>query len=620
MHTSLPILLSDYFCIMMHVIPDVCPRLTSIKDWIRFHSAFLMEAGSTPNDWHSPEDTNMSAMKLLKSPPGGNGATSLYGPDLHLDIPEKVNEKMLRPLTLDMGDMSMTALSLDITMSNDSQNSSLSVSAPNTVSSEFHLRNRPYSWCQFLTDEDTVDEHTVENKPVNVRRDSSAPEDYTCSRWSPRAFLGDEESVYRAHYFSDMAINQDREQRKTLCMHSYKLGGIHMPKRDWNKTTPLLLTMSLEEHEGLEHWITPYALSNASEANDRLPFEVQSMPVHNLVEGPDEETGRMCHGWFCSYILGYAVVDTYVPTLKQHLEADCDAIRPCVSTIQCLLSQGKIEFSKGPLRWGGRVLVLKQNMLFEYACNEDVFHSHPIGFLPLCGAHIEPLKGNSSALSIYAMRIPVSLENAKGAKPNKFIRVVLGAPNVSTRDLWLDTLQLAARLKSSGLYTRIDLPSNEVITTDSGNTVSLSQLESSKNGKLLGRSGLCTTIYLAKRNVPCGGYCAIKKVKTKDFFLAVSKNMERFDALMREVLLQSILSVRECPGDNHPIVPLRGVFETEQAVFIEMELMSNVDLFDRISTVGVSSFSLGSKQSSNNLMMSVRIYIVRPDQRPFLFP
>ncbi len=579
-------------CASRSLCIDHSPHLALIEDWIQFHSAFLIEDESAPKNLRSVE--GMGRRKLSKPLLHGNKSSSEEMLQLRCTSTEDFDDYILGSApTLDTA---LGAISFHISSSCGSAVSCGSNGPKATVCEEHNICPSPktspfntissnYSWYQGMPDK-----HIKYNTDPLPRKFTSSEfaDGHNCvTRRPPMAFLGDEESVYHGQYFAKMVMHEDMKQHMTLFSQPCMLGGIHMPAKGTKETAPLLLTLGFDEDQ-LEHWVTAYALSKACEANDCLPFEVRSMPVHDLIEGPDKETGKMPHGWFCSYVLGYAVIDTYVPAIKQDSIAEYSAIKLRESSVRRLLMKGKVEFGKDPLRWGERILVLKQNMLFEYASSKDVLNSYPVGFLPLCGSLIEPLEGSPYALSICAMRIPVLLEREKYTESKKFVRIVLGAPNESKRDLWLNTLQCASSLKHSDIYTFIDLPSNEVITTDSGKTVSLSLLESSY-GKYLGRCAPSTTIHLAKRNVPGGHYCAIKKLKTRDFFLAVSKKVERYDAHMREVYLQSMLSVKECPNGIHPIVPLIGVFETEYAVFIEMELMSNVDLFDRISTLGVSS-------------------------------
>ncbi len=410
-------------------------------------------------------------------------------------------------------------------------------------------------------------------------------------RSDPCSFLGDEVSVSRGNYFGGAPFSINDKPFMDGDMLAVNLGGVHMPAQSsYMRTIPLLLSLDLAVNQ-LQHWVLGYTYGMIDDDHEHHPIDVRSMPIHNLVEGPDEDTGEMCHGWFCSYVLGYAVIDTYLYASNNPVVPDCNNMLVGRSLpVRYSKMHQILANDKGPSRWGGRVLVLKQNMLFEFASQRDVYNSRPVGFLTLCGATIEPFESNPCALSIIAMRVPMTAgtqDNVRGINSHNFIEVILGAPCASKRDLWVDTLRSAAVLKEMDLYEFIDTANlSEDTKTDSTSTALRSLLDGCE-GSLLGQSPFCR-IYAARRNVPGSKYCAIKCINTTDFFQAVANHTERYDAIMREVLLQGILSVKKCESGFNPSVRLLGAFETEKAIFIEMELMSNVDLFDRISRKGVS--------------------------------
>ena len=88
-------------------------------------------------------------------------------------------------------------------------------------------------------------------------------------------------------------------------------------------------------------------------------------------------------------------------------------------------------------------------------------------------------------------------------------------------------------------------------------------------------------------------YRALKLVSKPIFRSRVKSGKERGDALVREVVAQILASfhARKLGGasTSAPVVELFGVFETSEGFLLELELMSKVDLFEKISTNGIFS-------------------------------
>lgn len=89
-------------------------------------------------------------------------------------------------------------------------------------------------------------------------------------------------------------------------------------------------------------------------------------------------------------------------------------------------------------------------------------------------------------------------------------------------------------------------------------------------------------------------YRALKLVSKPIFRSRVKSGKERGDALVREVVAQILacFQARNCnemgeSTDNTTVVELFGVFETSEGFLMELELMSKVDLFEKISTNGI---------------------------------
>ena len=88
-------------------------------------------------------------------------------------------------------------------------------------------------------------------------------------------------------------------------------------------------------------------------------------------------------------------------------------------------------------------------------------------------------------------------------------------------------------------------------------------------------------------------YRALKLVSKPIFRSRVKSGKERGDALVREVVAQILASFQARNLSNAststPVVELFGVFETSEGFLLELELMSKVDLFEKISTNGIFS-------------------------------
>ncbi len=475
-----------------------------------------------------------------------------------------------------------------------SMGSSLSSSKPSSPSSP------PYNTrIKRLSSENCVEPTLNHDSPIFKQRSRKCTQS-----GGGISFLGDEASVYQGSVFSSV-FQPDRNLSPDPNIAASSLGGIHHPAADDGRNMiPVLLGFRDYGERLIHHWVigSVYGGSESYSSTEILPFEVRGSPIHDLEEWSNKDMGDMRDGWFASYILGYAVADVYlfkqhkvrVPQLSRYGQF-CAGSYPGHSSL-CNMPNGAAQT---PTRWGKRFFVLKQNFLLEYASKKDVFESRPAGFLPLCGAYVLPLEGDRLAISVYGMRIPMPSGVSpieRGNKANHF-QVVLGAPSASRMNIWLKILKRAAQLSENDLFTFIDLPSKENMITECGKTVSLALLDHSHSddgdgddGDTLAKSAF-SSIHLARRRN--GKHCAIKKISTPLFFKAVADKTERFDALLREVVLQGILSVKSASADHgafRPIVPCYSVFETDEALFIEMELMSNIDLFDRISSSGVSYY------------------------------
>jgi len=84
---------------------------------------------------------------------------------------------------------------------------------------------------------------------------------------------------------------------------------------------------------------------------------------------------------------------------------------------------------------------------------------------------------------------------------------------------------------------------------------------------------------------------AIKIIDKTAFFERVSRSKERIDTLVREVAIQTTLSIQE---HTNNFLQLKNVFETSTKLVLELELLNGLDLFSYVTTHGVLDESKAS--------------------------
>lgn len=77
--------------------------------------------------------------------------------------------------------------------------------------------------------------------------------------------------------------------------------------------------------------------------------------------------------------------------------------------------------------------------------------------------------------------------------------------------------------------------------------------------------------------------CALKIIEKNIFWDLVARETEREDTVVREILTQSLLTIRA--GSSYcPVIRLQSLFETRNHLVMELELMRNGDLHEEIAT------------------------------------
>ncbi|RHZ30440.1 hypothetical protein DYB31_013214 [Aphanomyces astaci] len=205
------------------------------------------------------------------------------------------------------------------------------------------------------------------------------------------------------------------------------------------------------------------------------------------------------------------------------------------------------------VKWVRRYMVLFRNTLVEYR-DEDA--TRPMGFANVSEAEMALEDDGMLTLAVTAS----ALRTQEWAVSSwKF--------DDPTRDgrRWLDALTRASRLQWTDFYTE-DV------------------------GAELGQ-GRFSVVKRARRKVPsaCVAECALKIIDKAVFWKLVEQGIERNDTLFREVLTQTVLTMRSDAMHECFVVQVISLFETHDHLVIEMELMHGGDVFDRIADKGPMS-------------------------------
>lgn len=212
-------------------------------------------------------------------------------------------------------------------------------------------------------------------------------------------------------------------------------------------------------------------------------------------------------------------------------------------------------------RWSKRFLSLYRNNLWEYTSDDP--SSRPIGHANVFdgSVHLQQRSTVEFALKYYRQSAPNS--------PKNELWIRFDSPTDAER--WRTELTRATKLNIDDLF---DLaPSSP---TSSPNTYEL--------GK-----GRFSIVRRARRRLAPGAVstsssldCALKIVDKNVFWDLVAHDTERDDTIIREILTQSLLTVRS-GGAYCPVIRLQSLFETRDLLVMELELMKNGDLHEEIA-------------------------------------
>ena len=204
-------------------------------------------------------------------------------------------------------------------------------------------------------------------------------------------------------------------------------------------------------------------------------------------------------------------------------------------------------------KWSSCRLVLKQNYLFEFDLDTPI-NGLPRGFVHLQYAVAYPHADFHDSLELQFFASPCAKSDHR--------TLMIQVQNREERDHWVTCLNNATKLRLENMW---EYDSSQVL--GAGRYASVVPAKRKTNGS---------------DGTPD---CALKIVDKNEFWRRVVKGRERADTLVRELAVQSTLTVK-C-GRVPTFVQLRGFFETSDNVVIELELLEGKDLFEYVKSKGV---------------------------------
>uniref|UniRef100_A0AAV1UQW3 Uncharacterized protein n=1 Tax=Peronospora matthiolae TaxID=2874970 RepID=A0AAV1UQW3_9STRA len=211
-------------------------------------------------------------------------------------------------------------------------------------------------------------------------------------------------------------------------------------------------------------------------------------------------------------------------------------------------------------KWCKRFMSLYRNNLWEYLDTNEA--SRPVGHANLSEGSVHPqhqstvdfvLKYNSHSSDLSACNeVWLKFDSKKDAKQ------------------WKEVITRATTLDIDDLFD---------LTPDSPTGTPRKNFELGK--------GRFSVVRRARRkqqwgDSSCSRDSALKIVEKKMFWDLVARDTEREDTVVREILTQSLLTVRS--GSSYcPVIRLQSLFETRDHLVMEMELMRDGDLHEEIA-------------------------------------
>ncbi|CAI5715836.1 unnamed protein product [Hyaloperonospora brassicae] len=337
---------------------------------------------------------------------------------------------------------------------------------------------------------------------------------------STHAFLGDEVSVHGGNYFASM-----------------KPSGNALQQMD--RPSPFGMNVIAEDN---------------SMANDDIAPILGKLAVPNA--------GGRGHSWSAdSWLLSCLATELPFDVFEQQRELGRgdkhrSYFSPAADSTR-IARTGWAHVKVQGRKWCKRYMSLYRNNLWEYLdANES---SRPVGHANLSEGSVY-LKQQSTAGFVLKY-------NSRSSALSECNEVWLQFDSETDAVQWREMITRATKLNIDDLFD---------LSPDSPTGTSRKNCELGK--------GRFSVVRRARRKQQWGGLedVALKIIEKKTFWDLVARDTEREDTVVREILTQSLLTVRS--GSSYcPVIRLQSLFETRDYLVMEMELMRDGDLHEEIA-------------------------------------
>lgn len=345
-------------------------------------------------------------------------------------------------------------------------------------------------------------------------------------------------------------------------------GGGNFSKNQWASAGPSGPNSSNSLRES-SSW-SSFGMNSISEDHSADSEDTTSVLLPLTLSHPDGERKWDCNSWLISSLateLPHDVYETVRTTEKSckdplahaHLETQRHALTSWV-------------FVKEPgKKWCKRYLSLFRNSLWEFLDDKDA--SRPIGYANLSEGSVHAHQDTSLefALKYYRQSSQISIRNECWLQFESDTEAVK----------WSEQLIIATKLQVDDLFDLAPDGSGK----SSSESYELGKGRFSVVRRACRKRNAGSPISSSNSGSPSSArqHCALKIIDKNVFWDLVAHETEREDTVIREILTQSLLTVRAA-SLYCPVIRLLSLFETRNLLVMELELMQEGDLHEEIVT------------------------------------
>lgn len=230
---------------------------------------------------------------------------------------------------------------------------------------------------------------------------------------------------------------------------------------------------------------------------------------------------------------------------------------------------GWVMVKESGRKWCRRYLSLYRNCLWEFLDDKDT--SRPVGFANLSDGLVFEPQHQDTAAAVRGLALQYYRQSSPMATRNE---CWLQFESEDDAFAWREQLSVAVGLQLDDLFD---------LAPDAGKAEGENP-ESYELGK--GRFSVVRRACRKQSPADSGStaqHCALKIIDKNVFWDLVAHETEREDTLVREILTQSVLTVRSA-SQYCPVIRLLSLFETRSLLVLELELMREGDLHEEIVT------------------------------------